>query len=560
MGRPRVTRLDRRNLIAGLLGWPLLSLPGCSRYSIPDQGELKHTNFSIGHRIRDRVNRQVAGDLDQRGKVPVIIVGGGIAGLSAAWRLQQAGFDDFLLLELEDRLGGTATSGRSGEIAYPWGAHYIPVPMAHHEALIRLLQDMGVVEQVRPDGSVAIQEQYLCREPDERMFDNGQWHEGIYPAEGASPDDLRQLDEFRAEVDRWVEARDGQGRRLFAVPRSVASDDQRVRELDQISMAQWMDRHQWNSPRLRWLVNYGCRDDYGLPIEQVSAWAGLFYFASRVPKPGDEAQSVITWPEGNGRVVNHFQEQLGPRLRCGLAVNEIRPLSAGPQAFQGPLGISCIDTKSGQMTGWQADQVIFAAPQMLGRYLIRDDHGEPVRDCKSFQYGSWLVANLHLRDRPREPGFPMCWDNVIRESHSLGYVTATHQMGVDHGPTVLTWYHPFAEVEASRARQQMLELTWADWAQFVLDDLTVAHPDLGPLVRRIDVMLWGHAMIQPRVGFLWNEERIAAASPLGSIHFANTDLSGIALFEEAFDHGIRAAEEVLDRRGHAYERLRPLAT
>jgi len=32
------------------------------------------------------------------------------------------------------------------------------------------------------------------------------------------------------------------------------------------------------------------------------------------------------------------------------------------------------------------------------------------------------------------------------------------------------------------------------------------------------------------------------------IHFAHTDLSGVPLFEEAFYHGIRAAEEVLSLR------------
>jgi hypothetical protein len=32
------------------------------------------------------------------------------------------------------------------------------------------------------------------------------------------------------------------------------------------------------------------------------------------------------------------------------------------------------------------------------------------------------------------------------------------------------------------------------------------------------------------------------------LHFAHTDLSGIALFEEAFDHGLRAAREIAAAR------------
>jgi hypothetical protein len=52
-------------------------------------------------------------------------------------------------------------------------------------------------------------------------------------------------------------------------------------------------------------------------------------------------------------------------------------------------------------------------------------------------------------------------------------------------------------------------------------------------------------MIQPRVGFVRSDARRKAREPLGPLHFAHCDLSGVALFEEAFDHGVRAAEEVV---------------
>jgi hypothetical protein len=78
--------------------------------------------------------------------------------------------------------------------------------------------------------------------------------------------------------------------------------------------------------------------------------------------------------------------------------------------------------------------------------------------------------------------------------------------------------------------------------------LRVAHPDIDALVTRLDVMCWGHAMIQPRPGFIWSRERIDAARPVGAIHFAGTDLSGVPLLEEALYHGVRAAEEVLTAR------------
>jgi 2-polyprenyl-6-methoxyphenol hydroxylase-like FAD-dependent oxidoreductase len=39
-------------------------------------------------------------------RTQVAIVGGGVAGLAAAWWLQRAGLHDLLVLELDDVLGG----------------------------------------------------------------------------------------------------------------------------------------------------------------------------------------------------------------------------------------------------------------------------------------------------------------------------------------------------------------------------------------------------------------------------------------------------------------------
>jgi protoporphyrinogen/coproporphyrinogen III oxidase len=55
----------------------------------------------------------------------VVIVGGGIAGLSAAWRLRHR---DVLLLEAGDRLGGRMRSDPFGEYWLNYGAHLFPAP------------------------------------------------------------------------------------------------------------------------------------------------------------------------------------------------------------------------------------------------------------------------------------------------------------------------------------------------------------------------------------------------------------------------------------------------
>src|SRR5262245_31750807 len=55
----------------------------------------------------------------------IVIVGGGIAGLAAAWRLRHR---DVLLLEAGDRLGRRMRSEPCGEYWLNFGAHLFPAP------------------------------------------------------------------------------------------------------------------------------------------------------------------------------------------------------------------------------------------------------------------------------------------------------------------------------------------------------------------------------------------------------------------------------------------------
>ena len=55
----------------------------------------------------------------------VVVIGGGIAGLAAAWRLRHR---DVLLLEAGDRLGGRMRSNPCGEYWLQYGAHLFPAP------------------------------------------------------------------------------------------------------------------------------------------------------------------------------------------------------------------------------------------------------------------------------------------------------------------------------------------------------------------------------------------------------------------------------------------------
>ncbi|TCK21802.1 flavin monoamine oxidase family protein [Pseudonocardia endophytica] len=78
----------------------------------------------------------------------VIVVGGGLAGLSAAWRLRHT---DVLLLESADRVGGRVESQRRGAHWLNWGGH---VYAGGDSATGWLLDDVGV-DAAEVPGSLA---------------------------------------------------------------------------------------------------------------------------------------------------------------------------------------------------------------------------------------------------------------------------------------------------------------------------------------------------------------------------------------------------------------------
>ncbi|HEX4422691.1 MAG TPA: FAD-dependent oxidoreductase [Kofleriaceae bacterium] len=519
---------SRREFVAMLLGAPIAAGLACrARPPRIPPGTLIETGMTRGHaQVRDR---RPPPPVERWRDHAVVIVGSGVAGLAAAWELRRRGITDVVVLELDDVTGGTARGGQSEVTRYPWGAHYIVAPQRDQPDLIALLGELGAIERTAADGTPIIDEALRCREPEERVFYRGRWYEGLYLDAGADTEDLRQLTVFRREIDRWSMWRDAAGRNAFTIPTRRSTDDPEVTGLDRISFAAWLDARGLRSERLRWMCDYACRDDYALYAADTSAWAGLFYFASRQRTAGAAAQSVLTWPDGNNALVRHLAEHAA--IESGVAVHSVS--ETGEVVALG---------RDGAAIGIRARRVIVAVPTFVRNRIVQHNvtHGD---------YGAWAVANVHLRDRPREAHHaPPAWDNVFRDSPSLGYVSATHQRGRDRGPTVWTWYYPFPG-DAHQARRQLAGASYADWAEVVLADLERAHPDVRELVDHIEVAFWGHGMIRPRTGSLFGGDRAARALPVGQIHFAHTDLSGVALFEEAFDHGLRAAREVAEALG-----------
>jgi hypothetical protein len=94
-------------------------------------------------------------------------------------------------------------------------------------------------------------------------------------------------------------------------------------------------------------------------------------------------------------------------------------------------------------------------------------------------------------------------------------------------------------------RRLLLAKDWGYWKESILSDLERAHPDIRQCVSRIDILRLGHAMARPVPGFLGSEQRRRLAEGSGNLLFANSDLSGFSIFEEAQYRGVKAADRAL---------------
>ncbi|MDQ6698943.1 MAG: FAD-dependent oxidoreductase [Acidobacteriota bacterium] len=469
----------------------------------PITGGFVNEDWVRGHQLRDRATfprtkRQI--------KVPIVIVGAGIAGLSAAWRLDKRGVRDFGLLEMASQAGGNSRSGENEISAYPWGAHYVPVPNRSATLVRELFEDLGVLR----DG--VWDERSLCHSPQERLFLHGRWQEDIEPAVGATSRDREQRKRFQDRIEAFRATGE------FTIPMETGV---RPSALDWLSMKEWMKQQRFDSPYLNWYVDYACRDDYGARARDTSAWAAIHYFASRE----HDDKGPLTWPEGNGWIVKKLLAKLGRYVRTNAMVYRVSPEGRGWRVFAGD-------------TEYLADFVIFAAPTFLAPYIV-----EGAQASDGIEYSPWLTANLTLEHAPTENGFEMAWDNTIYDSPALGYVVATHQSLRTHiERSVWTYYWSLADGTPAENRKLLLEKDWQFWKEAILNDLARAHPDIRQCVSHIDIMRMGHAMARPVPGFLQTRTKL---SPPRNLFLANSDLSGFSIFEEAQHRGVRAADRAI---------------
>jgi len=499
-----------------------------------------------GHWLRDAKSLP---DPSETVETDVLIAGSGIAGLTAAWQLTKLGFRDLLIVGGPEHQGNAA-SGRDGDLKFPTGAHYLPLPSMESVHIREMLYDFGIIQRDPYGERPTYDERCLVHSPAERVLYQGAWQEGYLPSEGVGAAERDEHARFFAIVDWYAAARGADGRRAFAVPLELSSDDEKFRALDRLTFKTWLEGVELRSPTLHWYLDYCCRDDYGRHYDEVSAWAGLHYFCARDGLAANaERGAVLTWPEGLGALAGKLESSAQVRQNwLSGSVAQLHANSGGVEAL-----VITLDGAP-KAVRIKARQAIAAMPLHVLQHVFADAGGYgflPARDVPA--YAPWVVSNFVMHAFPEErPGAPLSWDNVLYKEPGLGYVVSTHQEIRASRPerTAFTAYHALCGLEPDAGRRWLMNASPADLLRLAAGDLHQVYGWRLPLcVEHVAITVRGHAMAVPEPGFLSSPGRLSLRNAAGPIFFAHSDLSGLSLFEEAAWWGHRAARRLAASRG-----------
>ncbi|MES2205951.1 MAG: NAD(P)-binding protein [Pseudomonadota bacterium] len=497
-----------------------------------------------GHYLRDRLqDKRSLPKPSAEFKTDVVILGSGVAGLTAAWKMHKEDHHNFLMIDGPE-LYGNAAGGHFNGLAYPTGAHYLPLPSPESFHIREMLSDLGIILRNPMSDKPYYDERTILHAPEERLLFNGAWQDGFIPTEGVSPAEREEHHQFFKEVERLRALKGRDGKRIFVFPTIHSSSDTEWAALDTISLKTWLEQNHYHSPTLHWYLNYCCRDDYGTRYDKVSAWAGLHYYCSRWGKAENAQDGTwLTWPGGLHPLAMRLDQAAGQRRKKGTAVH-LKKTIKGVEAL-------CLEWVNGQPKTYtvHARKAICAMPLFVAARVVESIHEYGFQPKEHLpQYAPWMISNFLMKRMPEErPVAPLAWDNVVYQEPGLGYVVSTHQDIRSRPPekSVFTAYRALSDRSPEEARKWLSSATPEALLEAASEDLKAAYGwKFAPCVEKVNITVRGHAMSAPLVGFRSNAGIAALREQEGAIVFAHSDLSGFSVFEEAAWWGYRAAQQV----------------
>jgi monoamine oxidase len=473
-----------------------------------------------------------------QGESPVLIIGAGIAGLTAGYRLRSAGVP-IRIIEAQNRIGGRMFSLRNffadGQVC-ELGGELIDTNQTHIQSLA---QELGIpLDDLSKDDAVV----------KDMFYFDGALHSERDVVEAFVPV-ARQVSAALATLGPDPDV----GYRT-ATPAAIA--------LDRMTITQWLDKA-GVSGWFRRLLDVAYTTEYGLPVDRQSA---LNFLLMIDPEPdpfrmfgeSDERYHVHT---GNDTIPRTLAEKLSDAIETNTVLESIDRRADGTYA--------CSLRRGPSSTTATAAQVLIAIPFTLlrdvrigvplpaekKRAIAELGYGTNAKLMVGFSSRVWrerLKSNgSMLTDMP----FQLTWETSRAQSGRAGILTnftgGAH--GVDLGQGT----------DAEQASRMVADL------ERVFPGATAARAGMKQVRFHWPSFPWTRGSYASYLAGQWTAFSGAEGESVEGLHFAgeHTSLVAQGFMEGGCETGERAAKEIAEARGkrigssvRRYEPRRLLAT
>jgi protoporphyrinogen/coproporphyrinogen III oxidase len=414
----------------------------------------------------------------------VVVVGGGVAGLAAAWGLRDR---DVTVLEASDRLGGRMRSERRGDVWLNFGAHVFAGP---DSAIGRLIDEAGARAIPIPGQLAALAmrgriltgavEAYPLRLPI-----------GLGPRVALARSGLR----LRTAVRRYAKV---------AAPRAGEDPADRQRRMLEFMPDRSFTEFIGRLPDdVAGIYRATLNRSSGEP-EELAAGYGVGYFHLVWDRSGGLSRGIVGGP---GALIES--------LAAGLP-EPVRTACEARRVVRDGDGVRVEYDHRGESRAITARAAVVAVPAPVARAVIDGLPDATAAALEGVRYGPYAVGAVLTEDAGLMP-----WDKVyalatpgrsFNMAFSIGSVAAA-AAGLGHPrPGSLMVY-----AGADRGRR-MLELDDQRIADRFADDLVAVYPEARGRIRELVIQRWERGLPYAHVGRAGLQAALTA--PLGPIHLA----------------------------------------
>jgi protoporphyrinogen oxidase len=363
--------------------------------------------------------------VSRREKTKVVVVGGGVSGLTTAYYLRK---QNPILLEQCARLGGNAKGQSWQGIDYNIGSAYMATPEKGSKLSI-LMSDLELTDVMK------------LREAGSPIALGNEIHANYWKHPIAT-DDHAQAQKIKHYCLNVLNEAEGLIYPDIPIRGESEEKDRHTVSLDNESFRGHIENVVGTKlhSQISDVLEQYCWSSFAATASEVSAAAGLNFFAS-------EFGPITVMPGGNAT----FTEAISKKMFTEMPAQTLRPQSlvVNIQVKEGGVEVLYVD-QSGALVAIDADRVVFAAPKFVAKHVITNLSEAKYTAMSRLTYRSYLVANVLVNKAiPKK-----YYDVFLLKKENVGSTTDQKNLRAsvkNRGATDLVFANYAAKEDASKS-------------------------------------------------------------------------------------------------------------